>query len=174
MDATTYEAWEKSPFGQCMAQAAAAKRTHHRRAAEQTQAHFERHPECLHPITGMDAAGNVKRDTGRTIDVAQRCSAGWWTLCRMGRVPDVPGEGYIHRLARETKQVKEAPLWWQLDEGKKPIEMTPFLKDVYAPAMKRADYRFWWRAGYVTDAAREQQAQQRRRILMTQHMTAML
>jgi hypothetical protein len=40
--------------------------------------HFLEHPECLHPIIGMDADANVIRDKTRVIDIRSRLRADWF------------------------------------------------------------------------------------------------
>jgi hypothetical protein len=46
-------------FARILAEAEDAKHTHHERLAKLTRAHFERHPECLSMIVGMDWDGKV-------------------------------------------------------------------------------------------------------------------
>lgn len=140
-----------------MAAAAELTRTHHQRAAEQTARHFDKHPECLHPVIAVDAAGNARRDTKRKVDVDMRCSAGWWLLCRMGKVPDTPGYHYGLRRFGETQRLKDEALYWQFDEDERKvvIEAHIYLKELYEPEIKKPEYRAWWKADYIPDAERE-------------------
>jgi hypothetical protein len=66
-----------NPFLAALEAAAEARRTHHQREAEQTRAHFARHPECRKIISAMDREGQVTRVKGE-IDIEARCQPGWF------------------------------------------------------------------------------------------------
>jgi hypothetical protein len=63
---------------QVLENAARDCQAHDERAAVQTRAHFDAHPECMRKILAMDDDGNVKRGQS-FIDVEARCRSGWFT-----------------------------------------------------------------------------------------------
>jgi hypothetical protein len=123
----------QSIFERILAEAEDAKRTHHARMAKLTRAHFERHPECLGVIVGMDRDGNVIRSKDRMISVEARCLPGWASDGMM-----VAEATSARVVEAQVEKVKPAAPVWQLPGEKRPVNITEYMQRRHVPALRQA------------------------------------
>ena len=97
-----------NPYLEVLRLAEEARQSHHERAAAQTRAHYQAHPECCYKILAMDDAGNVQR--GKTvINVEARCRPGWFTRPMWTQEPD-------DVRPMESRQAQIRGYWYRVDD----------------------------------------------------------